>query len=431
VYDESDRPCATPSTAHARADTDPLLSDFCMSVVEDASAAEVATVLAEQRSVAAPMVSVADLGGAAMIVDLDGRTVLSRPIMTTLSIGRRVLTVARRTRGPVSRIVLHDDGEVATSLTAEYPGITHGTDPHRIDDLLIRLGIIPTDQDTTRPVAASSARMLDLIVSLTGIEVSREMLHDNLSSAVGSFAFPRTHVETVALETVALETDTATRELRLRRPPRPVAELLAFVEPEGSTWPDGRAEPGGACIAIVTEATVAEVVAILAPDVVHHDWEHARLSEETWRLDSDVIPMGIVAVDDAVILYEINGWRGAVPDVLAPLTIGRQAVGLHLNGRGGDAAFTWVADGALRAMVSSLPFEGMTGPDAAALLPLMSAVADCDPDGDLISDDPGSRVEQHVRHTSGIAVAEAITGIALDVETFLGARFTVAMMPAG
>ncbi|WP_156378192.1 DUF6461 domain-containing protein [Williamsia sp. Leaf354] len=440
---------------HGWTDHEPLLADHCTTIIESATVAEVVSALnvagppmtldlaeliahdSEVRAHHGASVAVAamfEIDSCTVMFELSGGAGLLREVIVPLTVGRDVVSCARTMATSLSRVVHHRDGVVRTSVSGQYPTITHGSVPDGLRPELEALGIIPPHHDDTTERDTPTSALFDLAASLTGIDLSREMLL-NRQFTVVDIALRSPTGDGFHLETIVAAGDMPPRApLRLRCAPRPISDFLEFADPRADPDVNPYDHPGGATITVILDCTVDDVLTLISPTPVMTDIDHDRLCREVWDEDQDMIAMGIFAVNThtggaATILYEINGYLGCDSTFLGPLTTGREAVSVYLNGRGGDASMLWMDDEKVRAEVLSLPNQGVSGPDASALMPLLCALGDCEPYELPLSYPYGSRDEQHSRHTTGLAVVEALAGVRLDVDLFLSARFTVALLP--
>ena len=141
-------------------------------------------------------------------------------------------------------------------------------------------------------------------------------------------------------------------------------------------------------------------------------------SSESWEeIGDDNLLVGLVQHGDWVIMYENNGYIGATPEVMQPLSVGREIVVHH--GSENSYFFRYV-DGESRTWFETLFAAERNGSAPDELVPLMRQAGGFD----LEPDESAKRTEFH-HDEATFALCDTLTGLRLTPQLLRGATFTV------
>ncbi|MGY3556633.1 hypothetical protein ACVWY6_004860 [Williamsia sp. R60] len=175
------------------------------------------------------------------------------------------------------------------------------------------------------------------------------------------------------------------------------------------------------CVTFIRNATVPEVIDALPTVGQPAQCDFATLllrSLESWEeIGSDNLLVGLVQHGDWVIMYENNGFIGATPQLVQPLSVGRDIVVHH----GSEKSFFFrYVDGESRTWFETLFAADRKGSTPDELVPLMRQVGGFD-----LEPDESVRITEFHHQEATFALCESLTGLRLTPQLLRAATFTV------
>lgn len=174
------------------------------------------------------------------------------------------------------------------------------------------------------------------------------------------------------------------------------------------------------CLTYISNAEVTDVVEALPTVGQAESWNLETLSlksNESWdEISDDNLLVGLVRHGTWTIMYEHNGYVGTNPQLMEPLSAGREIVA-HTNNAGGGTFFLY-ADGQTKTWFEPLFASRRGGTEPNLLLSTMEQV------GGFALDLDERTSELHHREAT-FALCDAITGIRLVPTLLREATFTV------
>ena len=175
------------------------------------------------------------------------------------------------------------------------------------------------------------------------------------------------------------------------------------------------------CVTFIRNATVPEVIDAL-PTVGHPDQCDLTTllsrSRESWEeIGDNNLLVGLVQHGDWVIMYENNGYVGATPELMQPLSVGREVVVHHGSE---NSYFFWYVDGENRTWFETLFASQRNGSAPDELVPIMRQIGGFE----LEPDEPVKRTEFHDDEAT-FALCDSLTGLRLTPQLLRAATFTV------
>jgi hypothetical protein len=177
----------------------------------------------------------------------------------------------------------------------------------------------------------------------------------------------------------------------------------------------------GFCLTYIRNAMVPEVIDALPTVGQPEQCDLATLllrSLESWEeIGSDNLLVGLVQHGDWTIMYESNGYIGATPELMQPLSVGREVVVHH--GSESSYFFRYV-DGERRTWFETLFAAERNGAAPDEVLPLMRQIGGFE----LEPDESVTRTEFHDDEAT-FALCDSLTGLRLTPQLLRGSAFTV------
>ena len=177
----------------------------------------------------------------------------------------------------------------------------------------------------------------------------------------------------------------------------------------------------GFCLTFIRNATVSEVIdalpAVGQPEQCDLTTLLAR-SRESWEeIGDDNLLVGLVQHGDWVVVYENNGYIGATPELMQPLSVGREIVVHHGSE---NSYFYRYVDGENRTWFETLFAAERHGSTPDELVPIMRQIGGFE----LEPDESAKRTEFHDDEAT-FALCESLTGLRVTPQLLRAATFTV------
>ena len=173
------------------------------------------------------------------------------------------------------------------------------------------------------------------------------------------------------------------------------------------------------CLTYISNATVSDVIAAL-PTVGRPEECDVRSlisrSVQSWdEIGDDNLLVGVFQHGDWVIMYEHNGYVGASPRLMQPLSAGREVVA-HVGSEVSN--FFWFLDGMDRTWFETLFASQRQGTAPDDLVPIMRQI------GGFELDQNEGPTELHDREAT-FALCDTLTGLRLTPQLLRAATFTL------
>ena len=177
----------------------------------------------------------------------------------------------------------------------------------------------------------------------------------------------------------------------------------------------------GFCLTFIRHATVPDVINALPTVGQPERGDLTTLlsrSRESWEeIGDNNLLVGLVQHGDWVIMYENNGYVGATPELMQPLSVGREVVVHHGSE---NSYFFWYVDGENRTWFDTLFASQRNGSAPDELVPIMRQIGGFE----LEPDEPVKRTEFHDDEAT-FALCDSLTGLRLTPQLLRAATFTV------
>lgn len=131
------------------------------------------------------------------------------------------------------------------------------------------------------------------------------------------------------------------------------------------------------CLTLIPRVTIAQFLQLLptTPTIIG-ECDFATLDErgiDVLREDTPGGGVGLVELENGVMMFEPNGYVGISPSVMGPVSVGR-TIASHYRGGHGVTSFHWYVDGQLATGFEPFQPSGRDGEQPDALVPLMQAI---------------------------------------------------------
>lgn len=169
------------------------------------------------------------------------------------------------------------------------------------------------------------------------------------------------------------------------------------------------------CLTLMPQLTIAELVELLpvSPTIVG-ECDYPTLEDRGLDIFNASGGVGLLAVENGVVMFEPNGYVGVSPPVMGPVSAGRTAVS-HYRGGHGVTNFHWYVNGEVATDFEPFQPSGRGGTHPDVLVPLMQSIGGfaLNPDDWAYGDDSWLDLPHD---QAAFALAEALTGIPITLD---------------
>ena len=188
-------------------------------------------------------------------------------------------------------------------------------------------------------------------------------------------------------------------------------------------WAERSAAFHSFCLALVKDSKVGDIIGQLPVIEDLGSLSFSELHERSYRdWDSDRLLVGLLQIDSWTAMYEINGFVGITPEIVMPMSKGRQIISHHYSDGNLSHSFNLYEDGRFTARVDpGIGIADLWAADPDMLSTLTSMMRESGFD-QTVQDNPDG--QQHDR-AAAFALTERMTGVQLQPHTIADATFSV------